>query len=100
MPTRLTGLVNRMAERTPRPWEVQPEDDFGFVVSHPGEGDTATFVARTITHANAEAIAALPEMVAFLECLDKRYRPIPAYMRYEWVDDLLALMDKVRGVSE
>ena len=42
---------------------MQPEDDFGFVVSHPGKGDTATFVARTITHANAQAIAALPEMM-------------------------------------
>ena len=72
-----------MAERTPRPWEVQPEDDFGFVVSHPGKGDAVTFVARTITQANAQAIAALPEMVAFLEGLDNRYRLIPAYMRYD-----------------
>ena len=52
-----------MAERTLGPWEVQPEDDFGFVVSHPGKGDTATFVARTITQANAEAISAVPELL-------------------------------------
>ena len=51
-----------MAERTPGPWEVQPEDAFGFVVSHP-EGNAVTFVARTITHANAQAISAVPEML-------------------------------------